>query len=106
MASILLVTYNAMMRIMSKIVSHNTLFCDSVLFPFLGGWGGALFAIVSLKSYFKMKLLSDIKTKLSEKGLLIVPDDADGGDEDDGEEDDADQDGHQHMGQRGLQCAK
>ena len=34
MASILLVTYNAMMRIMSKIVSHNTLFCDSVLLPF------------------------------------------------------------------------
>ena len=78
-------------------------FCSSSLF-FWGG--GALFAIVSLLSYFKMKLLSDIKTKLSEKGLLIVPDDADGGDEDDGEEDDADQDGHQHMGQRGLQCAK
>ena len=53
-----------------------------------------------------MKLLSDIKTQLSEKGLLIVPDDADSGDEDDGEEDDADQDGHQHMGQRGLQYAK
>ena len=56
--------------------------------------------------HFKMKLLSDIKTQLSEKGLLIVPDDADGGEEDDGEEDDADQDGHQHMGQRGLQYAK
>ena len=68
-------------------LSHNTLFCDSVLFPFFYG-GGALF------------------TQLSEKGLLIVPDDADGGDEDDGEEDDADQDGHQHMGQRGLQYAK
>ena len=93
-----------MNKIAGSISQHPFLrFCS---FSFFFGGGGALFAVVSLKSYFKMKLLSDIKTQLSEKGLLIVPDDADGGDEDDGEEDDADQDGHQHMGQRGLQYAK
>ena len=91
-----------MNKIAGSISQHPFLrFCSFSFF-----WGGALFAVVSLKSYFKMKLLSDIKTQLSEKGLLIVPDDADSGDEDDGEEDDADQDGHQHMGQRGLQYAK
>ena len=93
-----------MNKIAGSISQHPFLRFCSFSFFFLGG--GALFAVVSLKSYFKMKLLSDIKTQLSEKGLLIVPDDADSGDEDDGEEDDADQDGHQHMGQRGLQYAK